>query len=32
MYVDRFVHSLPEGYDTVLENEGSKVSAARSSC
>ena len=22
-YVDRFVHSLPEGYDTVLEDEGS---------
>ncbi|WP_285290041.1 ABC transporter ATP-binding protein [Arthrobacter sp. ISL-72] len=26
-YVDRFVHSLPEGYDTVLEDEGSNVSA-----
>lgn len=26
-YVDRFVHSLPEGYDTVLEDEGANVSA-----
>ena len=26
-YVDRFVHSMPEGYDTVLEDEGSNVSA-----
>ncbi|MBO1268578.1 ABC transporter ATP-binding protein [Arthrobacter sp. PO-11] len=26
-YVDRFVHSLPEGYGTVLEDEGSNVSA-----
>ena len=26
-YVDRFVHSLPEGYDTVLEDDGSNVSA-----
>jgi ATP-binding cassette subfamily B multidrug efflux pump len=26
-YVDRFVRSLPEGYDTVLEDEGSNVSA-----
>jgi len=26
-YVDRFVHSLPEGYDTVLDDEGSNVSA-----
>jgi hypothetical protein len=25
--VDRFVHSLHEGYDTVLEDEGSNVSA-----
>jgi ATP-binding cassette subfamily B protein len=25
--VDRFVRSLPEGYDTVLEDEGSNVSA-----
>jgi ATP-binding cassette subfamily B protein len=26
-YVDRFVRSLPEGYDTVLDDEGSNVSA-----
>jgi ATP-binding cassette subfamily B multidrug efflux pump len=26
-YVDRFVHSLPEGYDTVLEDDGSNISA-----
>lgn len=26
-YVDRFVHSLPEGYDTVLDDEGANVSA-----
>jgi ATP-binding cassette subfamily B multidrug efflux pump len=26
-YVDRFVHSLPNGYDTVLDDEGSNVSA-----
>jgi len=26
-YVDRFVHSLPEGYDTILDDEGSSVSA-----
>ena len=26
-YVDRFVHSLPEGYDTVLEDDGANVSA-----
>ncbi|GAB3561364.1 ABC transporter ATP-binding protein [Arthrobacter alkaliphilus] len=26
-YVDRFVHSLPEGYDTVLDDEGSNISA-----
>jgi ATP-binding cassette subfamily B protein len=26
-YVDRFVRSLPDGYDTVLEDEGSNVSA-----
>jgi ATP-binding cassette, subfamily B, multidrug efflux pump len=25
-YVDRFVHSLPHGYDTVLDDEGSSVS------
>ena len=28
-YVDRFVHSLPEGYDTVLDDEGSYVSSGR---
>ena len=26
-YVDRFVHSLPDGYDTVLDDEGTTVSA-----
>lgn len=26
-YVDRFAHSLPEGYDTVLDDEGETVSA-----
>ena len=26
-YVDRFVRSLPEGYDTVLDSEGNSVSA-----
>ncbi|MBO0854575.1 MAG: ATP-binding cassette domain-containing protein, partial [Nocardia sp.] len=26
-YVDRFVHSLPQGYDTVIDEEGSGVSA-----
>jgi ATP-binding cassette, subfamily B, multidrug efflux pump len=26
-YVDRFVHALPEGYDTVLDSEGGNVSA-----
>jgi ATP-binding cassette subfamily B protein len=26
-YVDRFVHSLPEGYDTVLDDEGGNISA-----
>ena len=26
-YVDRFVHSLPDGYDTVIDDEGSNVSA-----
>ena len=26
-YVDRFVHALPMGYDTVLDNEGGAVSA-----
>ncbi len=26
-YVDRFVHSLPDGYETVINDEGSNVSA-----
>jgi len=26
-YVDRFVHSLPQGYDTVIEGEGGNLSA-----
>ena len=26
-YVDRFVHSLPDGYDTVIDDEGASVSA-----
>jgi ATP-binding cassette subfamily B protein len=26
-YVDRFVHSLPDGYETVLDDEGSNLSA-----
>ena len=26
-YVNRFVHSLPDGYDTVLDDEGGSVSA-----
>src|SRR5262249_28972781 len=26
-YVDRFVHSLPDRYDTVIDEEGSNVSA-----
>lgn len=26
-YVDRFVHSLPEGYDTVLDEDASNISA-----
>ncbi|CAN5363569.1 ABC transporter ATP-binding protein [soil metagenome] len=26
-YVDRFVHSLPDGYDTILDDEGGNVSA-----
>ncbi len=26
-YVDRFVHSLPDGYDTVIDEEGGGVSA-----
>jgi len=26
-YVDRFVHSLPDGYDTIIDDEGGTVSA-----
>ncbi len=26
-YVDRFVHSLPDGYDTIIDDDGSNVSA-----
>ena len=26
-YVDRFVHSLPDGYDTLIDDEGATVSA-----
>jgi ATP-binding cassette subfamily B protein len=26
-YVDRFVHSLPDGYDTVIDGEGTNISA-----
>ena len=26
-FVDRFVHSLPEGYDTVIDEDGSNISA-----
>jgi ATP-binding cassette subfamily B protein len=26
-FVDRFVHSLPDGYDTVIDEEGSGISA-----
>jgi len=26
-YVDRFVHSLPDGYDTMIDEEGSNISA-----
>lgn len=26
-YVDRFVHSLPEGYDTVIDQDGGSISA-----
>ena len=26
-YVDRFVHALPEGYDTVIDQEGGAISA-----
>ncbi len=28
-YVDRFVHSLPAGYDTVIDDEGGTVSAGQ---
>jgi ATP-binding cassette subfamily B multidrug efflux pump len=28
-FVDRFVHSLPDGYDTVIDEEGSGVSAGQ---
>ncbi|HEU4946410.1 MAG TPA: ABC transporter ATP-binding protein [Kribbella sp.] len=28
-YVDRFVHSLPDGYDTVIDEEGNNVSAGQ---
>ncbi|MCU1344161.1 MAG: transporter transrane region, partial [Acidimicrobiia bacterium] len=28
-YVDRFAHSLPEGYHTVIDDEGSNVSAGQ---
>ncbi|MGZ7008351.1 MAG: ABC transporter ATP-binding protein, partial [Ilumatobacteraceae bacterium] len=28
-FVDRFVHSLPDGYDTVIDEEGSNVSAGQ---
>jgi ATP-binding cassette, subfamily B, multidrug efflux pump len=26
-YVDRFVHSLPDGYDTIIDDEGTNLSA-----
>jgi ATP-binding cassette, subfamily B, multidrug efflux pump len=26
-YVDRFVHSLPDGYDTLVDDEGGRISA-----
>lgn len=26
-FVDRFVHSLPDGYDTIIDEEGSNISA-----
>ena len=26
-FVDRFVHSLPDGYDTIVDDEGSNISA-----
>ena len=28
-YVDRFVHSLPEGFDTVINDEGDNISAGQ---
>ena len=28
-YVDRFVHHLPEGYDTVIDEEGDNISAGQ---
>jgi ATP-binding cassette subfamily B protein len=28
-YVERFVHSLPEGYDTVINDEGDNISAGQ---
>jgi ATP-binding cassette subfamily B protein len=28
-YVDRFVHALPDGYDTVIDDEASNVSAGQ---
>jgi ATP-binding cassette subfamily B protein len=28
-YVDRFVHALPEGYDTVVDDEGGSLSAGQ---
>ncbi|HLY84075.1 MAG TPA: ABC transporter ATP-binding protein [Acidimicrobiales bacterium] len=29
MYVDRFVHSLPDGYDTLINEEGDNISAGQ---
>jgi ATP-binding cassette subfamily B protein len=29
--VDRFVHSLPDGYDTVIDDEASNISAGSGS-
>ena len=31
-YVDHFVRTLPDGYDTVLDDEASNISRVRSSC
>jgi ATP-binding cassette subfamily B protein len=28
-YVDRFVHSLPDGYDTIINDEGDNISAGQ---